>query len=266
MPEPLKRRRLDGTLYVRPPEIEAWIQQMELATPEERARQFATASRKSTGYVPSEVLTHFMRRAWSTGSQAEFKQVYRFLLARIERSLKRVFAGMGDGQGLCSEIMSRFAERVAKDCKGQGTLLDFFEIHFDEAFAALRTTALRQIGPSTADTEPLGTYADAGPDGESGPLEVRHDVELAAAEFLGGDPKKINDPAFRSALFAAIDKLPADQRQVIGLLLQDFQIDSKDENVLTIARMLSCDERTVRNRRDRAYKALKIALEVENGS
>ena len=33
---------------------------------------------------------------------------------------------------------------------------------------------------------------------------------------------------------------------------------------MTIARILQCDERTVRNRRDRACKALKIILQEEN--
>lgn len=63
---------------------------------------------------------------------------------------------------------------------------------------------------------------------------------------------------------AAIDCLPDDQKQVIGLLLQGFQIDSKDKNIMTIARILQCDERTVRNRRDRACKALKAILQEEN--
>ncbi len=153
--------------------------------------------------------------------------------------------------------MDRFAERIAKDCKGRTSLLDFYEIRFDKAFAAFRTSALRQIGPSVVDMVPLGTYEDDG-------LEISAEVEAAAADFLGGDPEKLDDPAFRLELTAAIDCLPDDQKQVIGLLLQGFQIDSKDKNVMTIARILQCDERTVRNRRDRACKALKAILQKEN--
>jgi len=64
-------------------------------------------------------------------------------------------------------------------------------------------------------------------------------------------------------LDAAIDALPDDQRRVVGLLRQGFQIDSKDPNIMTIAKLLQCDERTVRNRRDRAYKTLKSVLQEE---
>lgn len=102
-----------------------------------------------------------------------------------------------------------------------------------------------------------------GGNGENG-MEISPEVEVAAADFLSGDPSKLDDPTFRLELTAAIDSLPDDQKQVIWLLLQGFQVDSKDKNVMTIASILQCDERTVRNRRDRAHKALKTILQEEN--
>jgi hypothetical protein len=150
-------------------------------------------------------------------------------------------ARMAGAQGIREEIMGRFAERIAKDCNGRFAMLDFFEVRFDLAFARFRKTVLRQIGPSSVLTEPLST-------GEEG-QDISPEVEEAAADFLGGDPQKIDDPAFRLELDAAIDALPDDQRRVVGLLRQGFQIDSKDPNIMTIAKMLKCDERTVRNRR-----------------
>lgn len=164
---------------------------------------------------------------------------------------------MAGARGIREEIMERFAERIAKDCRGRPGLLDFYEIRFDKAFSAFRTSVLRQIGPSAVDTVPLVTEKDDC-------LEVSAEVEAAAAEFLDGDPEKLDDPGFRLELTAAIDCLPDDQKEVIGLLLQGFQIDSKDKDVMTIARILQCDERTVRNRRDRACKALKAILQEEN--
>ncbi|MFA6270558.1 MAG: sigma-70 family RNA polymerase sigma factor [Candidatus Paceibacterota bacterium] len=259
MPEPLKRKMKDGTSYERPPEIEAWLKKLESVEVAERHRQFATLSRKSLGHVPSEALVYFLRRAWADGMQGDFEKIFRFLMNRIEQSLCSVVSDsrMAGARGIREEIMDRFAERIAKDCKGRTGLLDFYEIRFDKAFAAFRTSALRQIGPSVVDTVPLGTDEDDG-------LEISAEVETAAADFLGGDPEKLDDPAFRLELTAAIDCLPDDQKQVVGLLLQGFQIDSKDKDVMTIARILQCDERTVRNRRDRACKALKAILQKEN--
>ena len=86
-------------------------------------------------------------------------------------------------------------------------------------------------------------------------------AEKAAAEFFADGPSFFDDPAFRSALGPAINTLPPDQKAVIGLWLQGIPIDAKDPTTNTIARILKCDERTVRNRRDRAFKALRKILE-----
>jgi hypothetical protein len=255
MPEPLKKRRTNGVLYERPPEIEAWLTKLETVEATERLRQFSALSKGSSGYVPSEALVYFLRRAWAEGIRGDFEKIFRVLMKRIEHSLCSIVSNsrMARAQSIREEIMHRFAERIAKDCSGHAGALDFYEIRFDKAFVALRTSALRQIGPSKVNTVPLGTDEDDG-------LKISAEVEAAAAAFLSGDPAKLDDPAFRLELTAAIDRLPDDQKQVIGLLLQGFPIDSMDKNTMTIARLLQCDERTVRNRRDRAYKALKHSL------
>jgi len=257
MPEPLKRKKKEGTLYERPPEIEAWLKKLETVEAAERLRQFATP-RKNIEHVPSEALIYFLRRAWADGVRGDFEEIFRILMKRIEQSLCSTISDsrIVGARGIREEIMGRFVERIAKDCNGRTGLLDFYEIRFDKAFAAFRTSALRQIGPTVVDMVPLGTDEDDG-------LEISAEVEVAAADFLGSDPEKLDDPAFRLELTAAIDRLPDDQKQVIGLLLQGFQIDSKDKNIMSIARILQCDERTVRNRRDRAYKTLKAILQEE---
>ena len=258
MPEPLKSKDKHGLPFTRPPEIEARLTRLEAADATARLRAFAITSRKSDGYVSSEALTYFLRRAHATGAKDEFKQIFGLLMKRIGQSLFATVpdSRMDGAQGIREEIMGRFAERIAKDCNGRFAMLDFFEVRFDMAFDRFRKSVLRQIGPSSVLTEPLST------DGEAG-QEISREVEEAAADFMGGDPQKIDDPAFRLELDAAIDKLPDDQRRVVGLLRQGFQIDSKDPNIMTIAKMLQCDERTVRNRRDRAYKTLKSALQEE---
>lgn len=258
MPHPLQRKCNDGMPYERLPEIEDWISKLEKVDPEERIRQFASSFRTSPRYVPSEVLVYFLRSTWAEQMTSDFEKIFRILMKRIEQSLCSAVpeSRIAGAKGIREEIMGRFAERIAKDCKGRSKLLDFYEIRFDKAFVAFRTSMLRQIGPSSGTTIPLSTD-----DGDT--PEISREVEDAAADFLSGDPQQIDDPAFRSALNAAINSLPDDQKQVVGLLLQGFQIDSKDKDVLTIARLLRCDERTVRNRRDRAFKALRTILHEE---
>jgi len=259
MPEPLTKVKRDGTRYSRPAEIEAWLEKIEKIEPSERLRQFEGLRRTNPGYVPPEALVYFLRRAWAEGAQAEFEKIFRILLKRVDQSLCSIISDsrISGARGIREEISGRFAERIAKDCKGRARLLDFYEIRFDKAFAAFRTSALRQIGPSVIDTVPLAADEEDG-------LEISPEVEAASADFLGGDPSKLDDPAFRLELTLAIDRLPNNQKQVIGLILQGFPIDSKDKNVMTISSILRCDERTVRNRRDRACKALQAILQKEN--
>ena len=256
MPKPLKSKDKNGVPFTRPPEIEACLGALESVDAAARLKAFAVMSRKSSGYVPSEALTYFLRRAHATGATDEFRQIFGLLMKRVGQSLSATVSDsrMAGAQGIREEIMGRFAERIAKDCTGRFAMLDFFEVRFDLAFARFRKSVLRQIGPSSVLTEPLSMESEEGQD-------ISREVEEAAADFLGGDPQKIDDPAFRLALEAAIDALPDDQRRVVGLLRQGFLTHSEDPKILTISNMLNCDQRTVRNRKARAYKALRAALE-----
>lgn len=246
---------------MRQPAIEAWIGQLEGVTPEQRLERFSTHSRKHAGYVPSEVLVYFLRRAWENGANADFEKIYRVLMMRVAQSLYSAIpdSQMAGAHEIREEILGRFAELIAADCKDRRSALDMYEMRFDLGLKRFRISALRQIGPAADDTVPLETH---GEDGE----ELSAEVEAAAAEMLGGSHSKLDDPSFRLALTAAIDGLPEDQKRVVGLLLQDFPIDSKDKNAMTISRILKCDERTVRNRRDRAFRTLKPILEAEFAS
>jgi hypothetical protein len=47
------------------------------------------------------------------------------------------------------------------------------------------------------------------------------------------------------------------------LLRQGFPIDSQEPGVQTIVGILRCAEKTVRNRRNKAYEAIRKALEEE---
>ena len=72
------------------------------------------------------------------------------------------------------------------------------------------------------------------------------------------DPEK---NFFRFELRQAIDQLPPDERHVIELLhMKEMPIEAKDPETLSVSKLLQCTERTVRNRRDRAYKKLKEIL------
>lgn len=255
MPTPLQRRTKKGEQYFRPPEIEESIQQLEQAGFQERLQQFEHFPKGSPRYAPSEALVYFMRRAWTVNEKLEFKALFDVLIRRIEGSLLSCGAiwKCENAEEIRAEIRDEFVEMIAEVCCGKHDKLDFYEIRFDKAFSAFRTSQLRRIGPTASPRiESIDVRSEAG-------LELPSDAGL-------GEDEKNDDLLFRWELDAAIDKLPEDQRLVIGLLRQGFPIGPKDEKEMSIARMLGCDERTVRNRRDRAQKTLKGLFQAENGT
>lgn len=260
MPVALKRKEKTGSPYQRLPENEAWIEKLEAVDAAARLLQFDGVSKKHPEYVPTEALLYFLRRAWADGAKEQFAKIFRVLLKRVDQSLNSAIsdARMEGAEEIRDEIRSRFVLLLTKDCNSHPGLLDFYEVRFDKAMVALRTSVLRRIGPATRKvrTVPLGSEENDGP-------EISAEVEAALEEFLNGDPQKIDDPAFRLVLFSAIDRLPQDQKRVMGLLMKGIPIDAKEQDAMTIARILQCDERTVRNRRDRACKTLRVILEKE---
>lgn len=258
LPKPLKNKTKDGSLYNRQPEIEAGIETLEGIESSKRIQLFQEPDKSHQDYVPSEMLVYFLRRAWRQGKKNEFEQIFKLLIQRIEVTLRNKIpnADIERASEVRDEIIARFAELIARDCNNQSTILDYYEVRFNHAFAAFRKTTLRDIGPVADNTERLTI--------NNGDVEeIKPEVESSVNNLPDQFSAKLDDLSFRSSLMAAINNLPEDQKVVVGLILQEIPIDSKKKGVITIASILNCDERTVRNRRDRAYKALKEALREE---
>ena len=146
--------------------------------------------------------------------------------------------------------MSKF---LAADRTSYLEKLDFFEIRFDGAVANLRRDAQQQAWRDENRSEPLEL------DDESG--AVSPEVEAAAHRQNEGLLSELDDPVYWSQLDPAIDALPNDQRRTIHMLSQGIPIDSKEPDVLTIARALGRSEKTIRNYRDKAFVALRSAIQ-----
>lgn len=94
-------------------------------------------------------------------------------------------------------------------------------------------------------------------DEESG--ELSPEVEAAGTHdpFTASD---FDDPAYRLHLDAAIDALPPEQSRIVHMLRQGFPIDSKEPEVMTVAKALGRAEKTVRTYRDKSFAALRAAM------
>lgn len=256
---PLQKRKDDGkgVLYSRRPEVEEEIAALEPLSRDELIERCAVRSRRDPSYVRSETVLYFLRSTRGDNSSALFDRLFRILSARVLAALPRVDSADGrtsnaTNSDIRDAVYGRFVELLASDRQEYDDRLDFFESQFDSALAALRIAAQRKAWREEKRQTPIEFDPET--------QEPSQEVEQAYAEFKRKLDINFDDADFRSRLDAAIDTLPKEQIGVIQMLLLDFQIDSKDPAVMTIAKALGCDEKTVRNRRDRAVERLQAIL------
>jgi len=256
MPPPLTKTNVNGERYRRQTGVDKLIDEVDTLDRAAQLARFSITNRHDPAYLPSEVLLHAIRATRQDNRDSHFEALFRILLARVEASSRSAISTSQyrNADEIRAEIASRFATTIAQDRTQGGDRLDIFEVVFDKALAALRVDVLRKLGPERLKTDPIS-------DANTG--EPTAAVEQAAEAFLGQSREKFDDAAFRSDLAAAIDRLPDDEKTVIGLMLKGIPIDGKDLGAVTIAKLLGCTEKTVRNRRDRAIVKLRKALAGE---
>jgi hypothetical protein len=264
MPPPLRKGTHDGTVYRRRPGIEAVLDDLVSLPRSKLADRCRILDPADTAYLPSECLLHLVRSCRTDNSDAHFEALYRTLRQRVLARTPIAAVGRGpDGEVLVSQarmntaeaVMDRFQELLMLDRTAYEDRLDYFEVNFDDAIAALRLTARKKAWKEENRSAPM-TYDDD-------TSELNAEIEEAAAAQNVLSESKLDDPGYRLRLDAAIDALPEHQRRVVELLRQGFPIDSQEPGVQTIVGILRCAEKTVRNRRNKAYEAIRKALEEE---
>ena len=254
---PLRKRRLTGELYERDGKVEILLAELAALPRDELIGRAAITKRSDPGYVPSECLVYFIRASRHDNNEAWFERLYRILMERVLRSVPKSESSDGKTESLTrsvvrDKVFSRFVEILSADRASYVDKLDFFEVRFDGAVASLRRDAQEQAWRDENRSKPL-EY-----DEESG--ELAAEVEAAAGVHDPFAASDFDDPTYRPRLDAAIEALPPEQIRIIHMLKEGFPIDSKEPDVMTIAKALGRSEKTIRTYRDKAIAALRLAM------
>lgn len=254
---PLRKRRPSGELYERDPKVEALLAELAVLPRDGLIARAAITKRSDPGYVPSECLVYFIRASRHDNNEAWFERLYRILIERVLRSLPRAESSNGKSESLTrsvvrDKVFSRFVEFLSADRAAYLDKLDYFEVRFDGAVASLRRDAQEQAWRDENRSQPLESDAESG--------ELSPEVEAAAGVYDPFAASDFDDQAYRLRLNAAIEALPLEQIRIIHMLRQGFPIDSKEPDVMTIAKALGRSEKTVRTYRDKAFAALRAAM------
>lgn len=258
---PLRKRKKDGTLYVRPQEIEHLIvETLELSFDDFilRAKQL---NRSHPEYLPSEILVHRIRATRSHNSDAQFNALYLELKRRIDRSCPSVVTRADGRVGEVGKlvdvreyVLERFVTLILKDRDGYEERLDIFEARFDRAVVRLRKDAFRKIYRRDKPMVPL-EYDESG--------EVSEEVEEYLSLLSPRTMTLEEEITYRFRIRRAIDSLPELERRVIDMLGAEIPIESNNPDEPSIAGLLGCTPKTVRNRRERAVRRIREILSVE---
>jgi len=251
------QKQSDGKTYFRPPEIEAALESLAGLPIEEVARRAEVIDPDDPEYVPSECVVYFVRQSKANGDTKPYQDLFKALRNRVRRAVPvrlRRIAGVSKAVESDAELQMQdkvlfdFQRLLCLDRKARDGRLNFYEIRFNLALARLRATARRSVVQKESRRKPM-QY-----DGDGSELAV--EMEEALDRVRNPNGPKNDDSDYRLRFYEAISNLPDDRRRVMELLLNGLQIEA-------IAKILSCVEKTVRNRRDRAFAAIREALSEE---
>jgi len=260
---PLRKRQPEGDLYVRPSEIETALATLVSLPSRELVERFRITDTTDPDYVPSECVLYFVRRL-DFGDES-FRDLYAVLRQRLLRAVPvaaRRMAGkfaekVGDLE-IQEAVLQKFQELLCTDRGEYDERLDFFECRFNSALAHLRLTARKKVRRDESRYE-LTDFSDT----SEGPSR---EVELALLAMRNALDDEGVDFLYRSKLHAAINALPPDLRRVVELTFQEVPDGPKGGDAITICNLVGCIEKTVYNRRKKAFEALRDALtEEEDG-
>lgn len=259
---PLRKRKKGGELYSRPPKIEEVILETFALPFEEFMERAKYKNRKHPEYLPSEVLVHRIRATRHNNSDEQFNALYLELFERVSRSCPphaviRAEGKTGEVGSLMDVrdyVLDRFVTLIVKDRDRYEENLDIFEAIFDRAVRLLRYDAFRKVLRHEKPLTPL-EYDESG--------DLPDDVEEYSSLLNSPSMTLEEEITYRFRIRRAIDSLPEMERRVIDMLEAGLPIESKNPDEPSIAALLKCTPKTVRNRRARAIQKIRETLGVE---
>lgn len=253
MARPLRKHKLDGTLYFRRDKVDAEIRSLAGISAAELERRADLWQVGDPGFVSPEALLYFVRNA---AAGAHRDKLTEKLLLRVARRVPSAADAGGKTVSLTKmnireDVRDHFVDLLLSDRKQYDDRLDYYEVNFNGAVAADRRDANDRHWKHENRTAELET--------EDG--EVSAQVESAVGDYDPFDVDELDKKDYRFLLNEEIDSLPEFQRRIVVMWRQDIPIESNDPSVESISKVLGKSEKTIRTHRDKAFASLKLRLE-----
>lgn len=251
-PPPLRKTNLQQQVYTRPRGIEDKLKELLALPRAEILSRCEVLDREASGHIPSECLVHLLRASKEEAASTYFEILYKTLFSRLVRRLRPASPdGNSEAFQAClirDKVLDRFHDLLASDRNGYEDKLDFYEVRFDLTLKRLILDAQGQVWTKTNRSRPLENLETN---------EISAEVEKAAGSFDPFADANSNEKDYRSRLDAAINSLPTEQKRIVTMIKMGIPIDSKDPEVVTIAKALNRSEKTIRTTRDKAFASIR---------
>jgi hypothetical protein len=255
MARPLNKIAEDGSVYTRPPAIEASIDEALGQDLDTVLRRAAVRTPGHAEYMPLECLLHLAREARLTGDRTAENRLLVPLLSRCELMLMKSIpdGSRPDAEGIRQDILSALCELFALvGTEHDATRLDYFEIKFNDAFAALRFARLRKEGQR----QKVFTDLTQETDEEGQPLDEEN--TLARLSRAAQTKPRQEDYAYLAEVAKFLATLsPEDREAVILVTVRGYKIESEDPNEETAATICGVSGRAIRKRLKKVASLLK---------
>ena len=250
MAAPLRRLK-NNEVYVRPASVEALLDPALQQTPETISDRAYIREKTDPNFLPTECLLHLIRHAFRIGNTRLRDVTLLLLLKRCERILKnKIPDDQPNAEELREAVLGKFTELLARDANDPNqTILDYFEVRFNDAFRKLRFHFLRSE-KYTRTSLPL--FPDA-----EGQAEIDPEGVCRLLKSTGQDPSP-EDFVIRKQLCDAVQTLPPDETKAIILhFFYGYKIESTDPTATTVATLCGVSGRTIGTRLKSAIEKLK---------
>lgn len=235
----LTKKSREGAVYTRRSDAEAQIEEVSAFAP---ARIFemleARKRRDEDGFLLDETLVYLFRRARRTGSGDEmFNRLYDELNSRILKKLGRFRANFKQNAVDFDDFVQKVEMAILRKLLDTDLdAADFAEVQFGSFVLSEAKAAWKQnLVSIRRDQEFLET-----PRGDDGETDTNELENLAL--------KSDSTPEKAMILKGMMKNLTPDEQMIAAMLGDGFQIESKNENELTISRHLGVTSRTIRTR------------------
>lgn len=229
--KPLTKCKTDGELYRRLEKNESQINEILNLKNTEALALAKKSSHRDDEYLFDETIVYLLRNA-DHFKDAEFVgELYQTLNRRIVKILRRFWNSLNNKADFDELVQATELKIIEKIFDEQSDQADYAEVLFTKFVALEGYSILKKL--HTRENRDNEFLIRSNGDDESDDFEIE-DKQISIEEIF--------------ILREAIEKLPNDTKQIIYLIKDGFQIESKDENEITISKILGKTSRTIRNR------------------